>query len=62
MPDCSFLASDIKTCQSKGKAITISFGGATGAGVFTTAQAASDYADLIWNIFLGSLQTSKSVN
>jgi hypothetical protein len=46
--DCSFLASDIKTCQAKGKKVTISLGGATGGGMADAA-----FADLIWDLFLG---------
>ena len=55
LADCSFLAPDIKACQAKGKIVTMSFGGATGAGLFSSAKAASDYADLVWNTFLGLL-------
>ncbi|KAI0819278.1 glycoside hydrolase [Trametes gibbosa] len=53
MPDCSFLASDIEFCQSKGKIVTISLGGATGAASFTSDAQASAFGDTIWNTFLG---------
>ncbi|KAI0351780.1 glycoside hydrolase [Trametes cingulata] len=53
MPDCSFLASDIQFCQSKGKIVTISLGGATGAASFTSDDQASAFGDTIWNTFLG---------
>ncbi|KAI9061210.1 carbohydrate-binding module family 5 protein [Trametes sanguinea] len=53
MPDCSFLASDIEFCQSKGKIVTISLGGATGAASFTSDDQASAFGDTIWNTFLG---------
>jgi chitinase len=53
MPDCSFLASDIEFCQSKGKIVTISLGGATGAASFTSDAQAAAFGDTIWNTFLG---------
>ncbi|OJT03206.1 Chitinase 1 [Trametes pubescens] len=53
MPDCSFLASDIQFCQSKGKIVTISLGGATGAASFTSDEQAAAFGDTIWNTFLG---------
>ncbi|KAJ8454693.1 hypothetical protein ONZ51_g12886 [Trametes cubensis] len=53
MPDCSFLASDIQFCQSKGKIVTISLGGETGAATFTSDDQASAFGDTIWNSFLG---------
>ncbi|KAI0635520.1 glycoside hydrolase [Trametes polyzona] len=53
MPDCSFLASDIQFCQSKGKIVTISLGGATGAASFTSDDQAAAFGDTIWNTFLG---------
>lgn len=53
MPDCSFLAADIETCQSKGKIVTISLGGATGADTFSSDAQAQSFADTIWNVFLG---------
>ncbi|TFY80831.1 hypothetical protein EWM64_g3176 [Hericium alpestre] len=59
LPNCSFLASDIQTCQSKGKAITISIGGATGAVSFTSDSQAQQFADTIWNIFLGGSNSTR---
>lgn len=53
MPDCSFLAADIETCQSKGKIVTISLGGATGSATFSSDAQAEAFADTIWNVFLG---------
>ena len=50
LPDCSALASDIETCQSKGKIVTISLGGATGAVGFQSDSQAEDFADTIWNL------------
>ncbi|TFY71204.1 hypothetical protein EVG20_g1816 [Dentipellis fragilis] len=59
LPNCSFLASDIQTCQSKGKIITISIGGATGAVSFTSDSQAQQFADTIWNVFLGGSSSTR---
>ena len=59
MPDCSFMASDIEFCQSKGKIVTISLGGATGAASFTSDDQASAFGDTIWNLFLGGSSSTR---
>ncbi|KAJ3524077.1 hypothetical protein NM688_g8625 [Phlebia brevispora] len=59
LPDCSFLASAIETCQSKGKIVTISLGGATGADTFSSASQATSFADQIWNLFLGGSSSTR---
>lgn len=51
--NCSFLASDIEYCQSQGKAVTISLGGAGGGVGFSNDSEAQSFADQIWNLFLG---------
>ncbi|KAI0635521.1 glycoside hydrolase superfamily [Trametes polyzona] len=53
LADCSFLASEIKYCQSRGKIVTLSLGGATGAANFNSAAQAAAFGDTIWNLFLG---------
>lgn len=53
LPDCSFLASDIETCQAKGKIVTISLGGGAGSYGFTSDAQATTFADTIWDLFLG---------
>lgn len=53
LPDCSFLAEDIKKCQDKGKIVTLSMGGATGGNAFVDDAAAAGFADQIWDLFLG---------
>lgn len=53
LPDCSFMADDIKTCQAKGKIVTLSMGGATGGNAFTSDSQAQAFADQIWELFLG---------
>ncbi|KIY53973.1 glycoside hydrolase family 18 protein [Fistulina hepatica ATCC 64428] len=51
--NCSGLADDITTCQTNGKIVTISLGGATGADQFTSDDEAATFAETIWNLFLG---------
>ncbi|TFY61792.1 hypothetical protein EVG20_g6926 [Dentipellis fragilis] len=58
LANCSFLSDQIKTCQKKGKAVTLSLGGETGKVGFANAAAASSFADLIHNEFLAG--TSKT--
>ena len=54
MADCSFLATDIKHCQSKGKIVTLSLGGGVSQVGFSSASQAAGFATNIWNMFLGS--------
>ncbi|KAJ8084321.1 Chitinase 2 [Marasmius tenuissimus] len=56
LPNCASLASDIKTCQSKGKIVTLSLGGATGSVGFQSDAQAVGFADTIWNLFLGGVR------
>ncbi|EAU93428.2 class III chitinase [Coprinopsis cinerea okayama7 len=53
LPDCSALASDIASCQSKGKIVTLSLGGATGAVGFESDSQAVSFAQTVWDMFLG---------
>ncbi|KAH9998830.1 glycoside hydrolase family 18 protein [Russula compacta] len=57
--DCSFLASDIRACQAKGKIVTISIGGATGAVSFASDSQATQFADTVWNLFLGGSNSTR---
>ncbi|KAJ3837820.1 glycoside hydrolase [Lentinula raphanica] len=59
LANCQFMASDIQTCQAAGKIITLSLGGATGADTFTSESQAEDFADLIWDLFLGGTSTTR---
>ncbi|PIL35449.1 hypothetical protein GSI_02176 [Ganoderma sinense ZZ0214-1] len=59
LPDCSFLASQIQTCQSKGKTVTLSLGGATGLSTFSSASQATAFGDTIWNLFLGGSSSTR---
>lgn len=53
LADCSNIAPDIKYCQSKGKLVTLSLGGATGGVGFSTDISAIEFADTLWNQFFG---------
>ena len=54
MADCSFLSTDIKQCQSKGKIVTLSLGGGISQVGFNSDSQAAGFATNIWNMFLGS--------
>lgn len=47
LPNCSSLAADIATCQSKGKVVTISVGGAGGGVGFQSDAQATAFADQV---------------
>lgn len=53
------MAAGIKTCQTAGKIVTISLGGASGSIGFTDDSQASGFADLIWDLFLGGTSTTR---
>ncbi|KAG1724698.1 glycoside hydrolase family 18 protein [Suillus paluster] len=57
--DCSFLASDIEECQTAGKIVTLSIGGATGSIGFQNDAQATEYAQVIWDIFLGGTSSTR---
>ncbi|THH31700.1 hypothetical protein EUX98_g2472 [Antrodiella citrinella] len=59
LANCQFLATDIQTCQSKGKIVTLSLGGATGAAGFTSDSQAQSFADTLWNLFLGGSSSTR---
>ncbi|KAJ7293237.1 class III chitinase [Mycena rebaudengoi] len=59
LPNCSRLASDITTCQSKGKLVTLSLGGATGSVGFASDAQGSAFAQTIWNLFLGGSSSTR---
>ncbi|KAJ2749670.1 Chitinase 2 [Coemansia pectinata] len=48
---CPNIAADIKFCQSKGKAVVLSMGGAAGSYGFSSDSQASQFADTMWNMF-----------
>ncbi|KAL6304162.1 class III chitinase [Sparassis latifolia] len=57
--NCTYLASDIEYCQSQGKAVTISLGGAGGGVGFSNDSEAQTFADTIWNTFLGGSSSTR---
>ncbi|KAJ7169534.1 glycoside hydrolase family 18 protein [Mycena filopes] len=59
LPNCSNLAADIKTCQSKGKLVTISLGGQTGSVGFGSDAQGTAFAQTIWNLFLGGTSSTR---
>jgi len=59
LANCTFLEADIKTCQSKGKIVTLSIGGATGAVGFQNNSQAVNFADQVWNEFLGGNSSTR---
>ncbi|ORX70228.1 glycoside hydrolase, partial [Linderina pennispora] len=48
---CPSMAADIKYCQSQGKAVVLSMGGASGAYGFSSDAQATAFADTVWNKF-----------
>ncbi|THH31506.1 hypothetical protein EUX98_g2683 [Antrodiella citrinella] len=56
---CPSVEADIKTCQSKGKLVTLSLGGATGQDGFSSDSQAQTFADQIWNLFLGGSSSTR---
>lgn len=50
---CPDIAADIKTCQSLGKKVLLSLGGAVGSYGFSSNSDAEDYAVTLWNMFGG---------
>ncbi|KAJ7275384.1 class III chitinase [Mycena haematopus] len=59
LPNCASLATDIKTCQSKGKLVTISLGGAGGGVGFSSDAQGTTFANTIWNLFLGGTSSTR---
>ncbi|CDO70254.1 hypothetical protein BN946_scf184942.g54 [Trametes cinnabarina] len=57
--NCAFLASDIQTCQSKGKVLTLSLGGGGASVGFQSDSQAEAFADTIWNDFLGGSSSTR---
>jgi chitinase len=48
---CDTVAQDIKTCQSLGKKVLLSLGGAAGSYGFSSDSEAEDFAATLWNLF-----------
>ena len=56
--DCPLLAKNITTCQSLGKKVLLSLGGAAGVTNFTNDAQASKVATNLWNLFGGGMTDS----
>ncbi|KAL8830919.1 MAG: hypothetical protein Q9170_005521 [Blastenia crenularia] len=50
---CPTMENDIKTCQSLGKKVLLSLGGAEATTAFSSDSQASDFATKLWNLFGG---------
>ncbi|KAL9595628.1 MAG: hypothetical protein Q9219_006334 [cf. Caloplaca sp. 3 TL-2023] len=48
---CPTMEKDIKTCQSMGKKVLLSLGGAEATTAFSSDSQASDFATKLWNLF-----------
>ncbi|KZO92836.1 carbohydrate-binding module family 5 protein [Calocera viscosa TUFC12733] len=59
LANCQFLASDIEACQAAGKIVTISLGGAGGSVGFSSDTDGQQFADTIWNLFLGGTSDTR---
>lgn len=59
MPICTSVGADIKTCQAKGKILTISLGGAGGSVGFSSDSQAETLADTVWDTFLGGSSSTR---
>ena len=56
--DCPFLAKNITTCQSLGKKVLLSLGGASGVTNFSSDAHATKFATNLWNLFGGGMTDS----
>ncbi|KAG0212373.1 Chitinase 1 [Mortierella sp. NVP41] len=59
---CPQTGEGVKMCQSKGKAVILSLGGAAGAYGFSDDTEAKDFAHTIWNLFLGGSSTTRPMD
>ena len=51
MLECGQMATDIATCQSSGKKVLLSLGGATAQTAFTGDTQATAFASTLWSLF-----------
>ncbi|KAK7032983.1 carbohydrate-binding module family 5 protein [Favolaschia claudopus] len=59
LANCQFLEAGIKACQAAGKIVTLSIGGASGAATFSSDAQGTQFADTIWNLFLGGSSSTR---
>jgi chitinase len=53
------MASDISYCQSQGKAVILSLGGADSSVGLSSSSQATEFAQQIWDIFLGGSSSTR---
>eukprot|EP01133_Synstelium_polycarpum_P001372 gene1372-1575_t len=51
--DCPMVADAVPVCQAKGKVLILALGGAIGTYGFTSAAQATEFANTLWNMYLG---------
>ena len=56
---CPTIAEDIVTCQNKGKIVLLSMGGASGTYGFSSTTEGTEFADTLWNLFLGGTSETR---
>ncbi|TFK76820.1 glycoside hydrolase [Pluteus cervinus] len=59
LPNCATLSTDIASCQAKGKLVTLSLGGQSGAVGFQSDSQAETFAQTIWDLFLGGSSSTR---
>lgn len=59
---CPETGAGVRMCQSKGKAVILSLGGAAGAYGFLDDAEARDFAHMIWNLFLGGSSVTRPLD
>ncbi|SCV00503.1 LAME_0G10154g1_1 [Lachancea meyersii CBS 8951] len=59
---CDQIGQDIKTCQSQGKKVMLSMGGAIGSYGFSSDSEAEDFATTLWNTFAGGSTSERPFN
>ncbi|ORZ05904.1 glycoside hydrolase superfamily, partial [Lobosporangium transversale] len=59
---CPDTGKGVKHCQSKGKAVLLSLGGAAGAYGFKDDAEAREFAHLVWNLFLGGTSDKRPLD
>ncbi|KAF9187573.1 Chitinase 1 [Haplosporangium sp. Z 767] len=59
---CPQTGAGVKMCQSKGKVVILSLGGAAGAYGFSNDQEARDFAHTIWDLFLGGSSPTRPLD
>jgi len=57
--DCPQVAADIVSCQQQGIKVIISLGGSSGAYGFSSSSQATQFAQTIWDLFLGGQSSTR---